>query len=34
MPALEKERKYLDSHRDELLKQYGGNDQTDFLYQP
>ena len=24
MPALEKERKYLDSHRDELLKQYGG----------
>jgi hypothetical protein len=23
MPALEIERKYLDSHRDELLKQYG-----------
>ncbi len=24
MLALETERKYLDSHRDELLKQYGG----------
>jgi L-lactate utilization protein LutC len=24
MSALEKERKYMDSHRDELLKQYGG----------
>ena len=24
MAALEKERKYLDSHKDELLKQYGG----------
>ena len=24
MPALEKERKYLDSHKDELLKRYGG----------
>jgi|SRR5580704_15007176 hypothetical protein len=24
MPALEKERKYMDSHKDELLKQYGG----------
>ncbi len=24
MPALETERKYLDSHRDELLRQYGG----------
>ncbi len=24
MPALETERKYLDSHKDELLKQYGG----------
>lgn len=24
MPALEKERKYLESHRDELLKLYGG----------
>jgi len=24
MAALEKERKYLESHRDELLKQYGG----------
>lgn len=24
MSALEKERKYLDSHRDELLRQYGG----------
>jgi hypothetical protein len=24
MQALEKERKYLDSHKDELLKQYGG----------
>jgi len=24
MPVLEAERKYLDSHKDELLKQYGG----------
>jgi hypothetical protein len=24
MAALEKERNYLDSHKDELLKQYGG----------
>jgi len=24
MAVLEKERKYLDSHKDELLKQYGG----------
>jgi hypothetical protein len=24
MSALEKERKYLDSHKDELLRQYGG----------
>lgn len=24
MSALERERKYLDSHKDELLKQYGG----------
>lgn len=24
MSLLEKERKYLDSHKDELLKQYGG----------
>jgi Family of unknown function (DUF5678) len=24
MPALEKERAFLDSHRDELLKEYGG----------
>ena len=24
MPPLETERKYLDAHRDELLKQYGG----------
>jgi hypothetical protein len=24
VPALETERKYLDSHRDELLQQYGG----------
>jgi L-lactate utilization protein LutC len=24
MPVLEVERKYLDSHKDELLKEYGG----------
>jgi hypothetical protein len=24
MPALEQERKYMDSHKDELLKTYGG----------
>ncbi|MBI3024108.1 MAG: hypothetical protein HY618_02155 [Candidatus Tectomicrobia bacterium] len=24
MPALERERAFLDSHREELLKQYGG----------